>query len=56
MRFITFIAVVALSFSAYADHHVQGAVGDGAFVALMVKAKDPDAYISMLKALSLIHI
>ena len=50
MRFITFIAVVALSFSAYADHHVQGAVGDGAFVALMVKAKDPDAYISMLKA------
>ena len=27
MRFITFIAVVALSVSAYADHNAQGAVG-----------------------------
>ena len=28
MRFIAFIAVVALSVSAYADHNAQGAVGD----------------------------
>ena len=31
------------------DHHGQVPPGDGAFVALMVKASDPDAYIQMLK-------
>ncbi len=30
-------------------HHGQVPPGDGAFVALMVKASDPDAYIQMLK-------
>ena len=34
---------------AFGDHHGQVPPGDGAFVALMVKASDPDTYIQMLK-------
>ena len=33
----------------FGDHHGQVPTGDGAFVALMVKASNPDAYIQMLK-------
>ena len=35
--------------SALADDHGPVPVGEGAFVALMVKAADPDSYIEMLK-------
>ena len=31
------------------DDHANVPVGDGAFVALMVQAKDPYAYVAMLK-------
>lgn len=53
MKRITFVVVAAVSlfsFSASADNHSDTSVGDGAFVALMVKAQDPDAYIAMLKS------
>jgi|TARA_B110000977_G_scaffold48759_1_gene66238 hypothetical protein len=38
-----------LSTSAYSDHHGNVPVGSGAFVALMVQAQDPDAYVEALK-------
>ena len=38
-----------LSTSAYSDHHGNVPVGSGAFVALMVQAQDPDAYVETLK-------
>jgi len=46
-----FAIFVALTFSvvACADTNSNQPVGDGAFVALMVKAKDPETYVEMLK-------
>ena len=49
MRTVTVLLIALLSLPALADHHANVPVGDGAFVALMVQAKDPDAYIAMLK-------
>ena len=51
MKFLAFIVSFFASLAAFADDHGGApAVGDGAFVALMVQAKDPDAYIAMMKA------
>ena len=50
MRLITLVIAILLAASTAADHHGDVPVGDGAFVALMVKAKDPSAYIATLKA------
>ena len=51
MKFLAFIVSLFASLAAFADDHGSApAVGDGAFVALMVQAKDPDAYIAMMKA------
>ena len=49
MRLLTILITTVLSFSAGADSGSPVSVGDGAFVALMVRAQDPDAYIDMLK-------
>ena len=49
MSAIIVLLIALLSLPALADHHANVPVGDGAFVALMVQAKDPDAYIAMLK-------
>ena len=49
MRLLTIFIATVFSLSAYADSNSDVAVGDGAFVALMVKAQDPDVYIKMLK-------
>ena len=54
MKNIILVILVALVFGTssplvFGNHHGQVPAGDGAFVALMVKASDPDAYIQMLK-------
>lgn len=49
MRLLTILIATVFSFAAWADSDNDVPVGDGAFVALMVKANDPDAYIEMLK-------
>ena len=49
MRMITLLATALLSLPAFADNHGNVPVGTGTFVALMVQAKDPDAYIATLK-------
>ena len=54
MKEIVVIVLMGLVFGAssplvFGDHHGQIPAGDGAFVALMVKASDTDAYIQMLK-------
>ena len=50
MKYVAFIVSFFAALTAFADDH-SGApgVGEGAFVALMVQAKDPDAYIAMMK-------
>ena len=49
MRLLVLLLTTLLSTSAYSDNHGNIPAGDGAFVALMVQAKDPDAYIAALK-------
>ncbi len=49
MRVIIFFLTFLLAQPALSDDHANVPVGDGAFVALMVQAKDPDAYVAMLK-------
>ena len=49
MRLLTILVATIFSLSAFADDHSNLPTGDGAFVALMVKAQDPDVYIEMLK-------
>ena len=49
MSVIIFFLTFLLAQPALSDDHVNVPVGDGAFVALMVQAKDPDAYVAMLK-------
>jgi hypothetical protein len=49
MKLIILLLTTFLSTSAYADNHGNVPVGSGAFVALMVQAQDPDAYIEALK-------
>ena len=49
MRLITLLLTTFLSTSAYSDNHGNVPVGSGAFVALMVQAQDPDAYVEALK-------
>ena len=50
MKYLVLIVSFFASLAAFADDHGSApAVGDGAFVALMVQAKDPDAYIAMMK-------
>ena len=49
MKFLAVLVSTIFSLSTFADDHNSAPVGDGAFVALMVKAKDPNAYIEMLK-------
>ena len=50
MKYVAFIVSFFAALTAFADDH-SGApgVGEGAFVTLMVQAKDPDAYIAMMK-------
>ena len=54
MKSTLMIILMGLVFGAssplvFGDHHGQVPAGDGAFVALMVRASDTDAYIQMLK-------
>ena len=49
MRLITLLLASIFSTSAYSDNHGNVPVGSGAFVALMVQAQDPDAYVAGLK-------
>ena len=49
MSVIIFFLTFLLAQPALSDDHANVPVGDGAFVALMVQAKDPDAYVAMLK-------
>ena len=49
MRLITLLLASIFSTSAYSDNHGNVPVGSGAFVALMVQAQDPDAYVGGLK-------
>ena len=49
MRLITLLLASILSTSAYSDNHGNVPVGSGAFVALMVQAQDPNAYVAGLK-------
>ena len=49
MRKFTLVLILLISFPAFSDHHGDVTAGSGAFVALMVQAKDSDAYITMLK-------
>lgn len=49
MRLLSILLLAAFSVAACAESNTGTQAGDGAFVALMVKAKDPDAYIEMLK-------
>ncbi len=49
MRLTIFFLTFLLAQPALSDDHANVPVGDGAFVALMVQAKDPDAYVAMLK-------
>lgn len=49
MRLITLLLTTFVSTSAYSDNHGNVPVGSGAFVALMVQAQDPDAYVEALK-------
>ena len=49
MRLLGILLVATFSVAACAESNTGTPVGDGAFVALMVKAKDPDSYIEMLK-------
>ena len=50
MRLIAFLITTVITSIAVADDHGSTpAPGDGAFVALMVQAKDPDAYIEVMK-------
>ena len=51
MRLITLLLTAVLSVSAYPDHdnHANVPTGSGAFVALMVQARDADAYVEILK-------
>ena len=50
MKYLVLIVSFFASLAAFADDHGSApTVGDGAFVALMVQAKDPDAYIAMMK-------
>ena len=50
MRLIATLIALASTTTALADDHSSGtSAGDGAFVTLMVQAKDPDAYIELMK-------
>ena len=49
MRLFILILTTYFSTSAYSDYHGSIPAGDGAFVALMVQAQDPAAYIAALK-------
>jgi len=50
MRLLILLLATTLASYAAADNHGgQPAVGEGAFVTLMVQAKDPDAYIEVMK-------
>ena len=49
MRLIKLLLTAVLSVSAYSDDHANVPAGSGAFVALMVQAQDPDAYVEALK-------
>ena len=49
MRLVTLLLASILSTSAYSDNHGNVPVGSGAFIALMVQAQDPDAYVAGLK-------
>ena len=42
---LTFLLTLATSASLIADDHASIAPGDGAFMTIMVKAPDPQAYI-----------
>ena len=46
---ILLLATTLVTFAAADNHDGQPAVGEGAFVTLMVQAKDPDAYIEVMK-------
>ena len=49
MRFITLLLATMMSNFVYSNDHGDVPAGSGAFVALMVQAQDPDAYIAALK-------
>ncbi|MDG2460645.1 MAG: hypothetical protein P8M73_07170 [Luminiphilus sp.] len=50
MKIVVFLFTAFVSIVAFADDHAAAPMaGEGAFVALMVQAKDPDAYIEMVK-------
>lgn len=50
MKNFAFVMSFLLSGAAFASNHgVAPTVGEGAFVALMVQAKDPDAYVAIMK-------
>ena len=49
MRFITLLLATMMSTFVYSNDHGDVPAGSGAFVALMVQAQDPDAYIAALK-------
>ena len=49
MRLTAFLLTTVIASVAVADDHGMPRPGEGAFVALMVQAKDPDAYIEVMK-------
>ena len=46
---ILFLATTLATHALAADHGGKLAIGVGAFVTLMVQAKDPDAFIKLMK-------
>ena len=54
MKYLAVFMTLLFTNAVFADDHGGApAVGEGAFVALMVQASDPDAYVAMMRENSL---